>query len=130
MDRTENKYPIIGVSIITKKSFIIHSIDFENQTVFNRTSQDCNGNSYSFDDIYIMNEKNSSIEDFLFNSFVNYENYVLINGDETIYDNEYHGEIDEKRKEKIRKEKEKQLEIEKHNAEINKKIELLESKLK
>lgn len=121
-------FPLVGVCIHTKKSFIIHVIDFENQTVFNRIAQNGDGNSYDFSEIYIMEGINEGIVNMLMNSGVNYDNFDLINGSETIYDNEYHELVDEERKNKIclrLDREEKQREINSHNNEIEEKIEAL-----
>lgn len=126
----KNLFPIVAVCIHTKKSFIIHTIDFENETVFNRIAQNGDGHSYDFSDIYIMESKSDSIIDLLMNSEINYENYDLINGEENIYDNEYHEISDEQRKEEIRLAENKKRETELHNNHIHQKILSLERQLR
>lgn len=127
----ENLYPLIGVCIHTKKTFIIHNIDFENKTVFNRIAQNGNGNSYDFEDIYFMEnyENEHELTDFILNSSINYDNYDKIDGDVHIFNNRFNSIIDLEKIEQQKKQKEliiKELRI----KSINNKIKELELKKK
>ena len=115
----ETKYPLIAVKISDLTTFVVTLIDFDNEQVYNTTSQNGSGDWYSFDEVYLMENADNelSIHDLIFNSDINYQNYDKINGDKHIFNNRFILDNDAMKQVKIKRYK---IHIEEYNRVIKK----------